>query len=996
MSKNHGRLAVALGLAILLPVRPATGQLERLADDYAYTQWTTQQGLPTNVVRALAQTPDGFLWVGTLSGLARFDGVEFDVFDLTNTPELGAALVLTLHVGPTGTLWIGTQGGGVTSYHDGEFERITGTEPGHVIAMAEDRKGNAWLGGHHGLFRVRDGVVESVPPIDHRVVSLLVDPEDRLWVAASRDTTPDLRVSRATEIYRLVDREIDLSLRLENTSKGVLWLDHLDRVLLGAPNGITILSEGAPRRVELPDSMATQVQELNPRHEFYDGRLWLALSSGLSHAAPEDLDARRLRGSAPVIGTEVTSRVNTLHADDHGGLWVGTEMQGLLRLRRRLAVPWTTPPAWSSEPIVLEQLTPGSRWVLGEMQPEEPAPIVLRTLDGTIVQRIDRLPSGFAIRPRASPARDGGVWIAHVQGLSKWSEGGLAAIPIPEDLPEPYEAVFEQRDGTLWWTGESTVTRITQPGLGETLPGKILIEASDGSLWLNDYPRLLRYLDGELREWTVEEGAPKAVVRMIVEDDEGRLWLSSRGSGLGCFVDGRFYNVATEQGLADNILAGMLEHDGWLWINSNRGIFAARIDDLVEVMEGRSRYVACRLVHNLESRGPWAARGDDGRLYFHSFSGIVAVDPRVLPPVPAPSVAHITGIVAYNVDYDRAEEVVLPAGVRNVAIQYTAPNLFNPPAAQFRYRLGGIDTDWTYAGTRKEAHYTRVPPGRHRFEVVAGNTDLVWNGAGDALDLYIPPFLHERWWFRIAVLLVIVGSVTAAVRARARGQREHLEAVEKEADLRRRAEATLRVLGQRLMSAQEDERRRIAAELHDDINQRLAMLTVELQVRSGQPDGELGDLVEATQALASDVHRISHALHPARIEQLGLPAALRNLCGETEIPGEREITFEVRGEPSDLSPKLSVALYRIAQEALHNALKYSSSPWVTVRLTQKPREILLDVVDGGVGFDPDGVNGMGLGLATMTERARAFGGKLQIKSGPNEGSRIRARIPLVR
>jgi signal transduction histidine kinase len=370
----------------------------------------------------------------------------------------------------------------------------------------------------------------------------------------------------------------------------------------------------------------------------------------------------------------------------------------------------------------------------------------------------------------------------------------------------------------------------------------------------------------------------------------------------------------------------------------------------------------------------------------------VGIDPTQLPPPLAKPSAAIVELRVGREVIPPEPRVALPLGRRTLTVRYTAPDPNGGPYLRFRYRFRA-NAEWTQAGYQREVVFSDLRPGTQRFEVQAASVMGEW-GESAAVDVRIPAYFRETVWFQVIVWAVALGLFLFFYRMRTRARDLHLAAVESEVRRRRLAEASLRNMGRRLLSAQEDERRRIARELHDDVNQRLSVLAMELDLMESGRSRSANELSEAAKGIARDLHRLSYSLHPAKIEQLGLEKSLRSLCKETSQDGV-VVEFEAENVPGELPPMVTIGMFRIAQEAIRNALTHSESKTIEVRLRSGAKNLELTVHDYGKGFDPESSGLQGLGMISMSERAGALGGELNLRSAPGEGTIVHVTMPLM-
>jgi signal transduction histidine kinase len=366
-----------------------------------------------------------------------------------------------------------------------------------------------------------------------------------------------------------------------------------------------------------------------------------------------------------------------------------------------------------------------------------------------------------------------------------------------------------------------------------------------------------------------------------------------------------------------------------------------------------------------------------------------SLDPRRLPFNPSPPPVHVEQVTADRRDYDPAAaapgRLHLPPLVRDLEIGYTALSLAAPEKVLFRYRLEGRDADWQEAGTRRRAFYNDLPPGDYRFRVIACNNSGVWNREGATLDFTIAPAYYQTVAFRAFAAAALAALAWAAYRRRVRAVERHA--------------AEMSAFNDRLMQAQELERTRIAGELHDGVMQQIAAVSLVLGTakRKLPADSEAREMVVGVQRklidLGTEIRQLSHDIYPPMLKEAGLAESLRGYCDSFGRSGGVPVSCEVDESVADLSPGAAVALYRIAQEAIGNAVKHATPTRVDVRLGRSGRDIVLTVADDGRGCEPGRSADSGLGLVSMRERARQLGGTFELASQPGRGTTVRVAFP---
>jgi transcriptional regulator with PAS, ATPase and Fis domain/ligand-binding sensor domain-containing protein len=705
------------------------------APGYALEIWTTEHGLPQNSVRAIAQTRDGHLWVGTFAGLARFDGVKFTIFNTGNTPALQSDVIFALHEDRQGALWIGTGGSGLVKYAQGRFTAYA--EPAEapvkwVKDIWEDQAGN--------LFLTADGIPLQFK--DARFVKIAD------YEKFGSETSRLAAVTRDGSLWMVVDG------LLRRHRAGVLTgfpvtADRLDR-LLHAESRDGSLWFSTRHGLLRFDGERHSVFSPTPNEMFYRDR----------QGEPRHLQLGRLLGAADEAAALRALNPGVIYAgleDREGNLWVATNNAGLLCFKRTPVTAYGAAQGLSDDSFTA--VVPdgaGGLW-LGASQ-------VFHYRDGKFTPLPVRA-QGWALHQD----RAGGLWVGEYGSLGRFKDGRLTRFPAFDGVP--VLAFHEDRAGDLWIGTLSGHGREKAGGLyryrdgnftayrtGEGLVNNdvhTIKEDRAGALWVGTGGGVSRFKDGRFTNYTKAQGLAGDYVRDIHETSDGTLWIATYGSGLSRFRDGRFFTFSTAQGLPDNFLSHILEDGrGNFWISSNRGVIRVNVRELNEVADGRRRAAECVVygvldgMKSSECNGggqPAGARTPDGRLWFPTVRGVVAVDPQAINPIQPP--VGIENVIADGQPSAVQDELVIPPGQGRLEVRYTALSFVAPQKVRFRYRLEGYDSEWVEAGARRVAYYTNLPPGRYRFRVIAANNDGVWNETGAALAVRLRPHFYQTGLF---------------------------------------------------------------------------------------------------------------------------------------------------------------------------------------------------------------------------------------------------------
>ncbi len=760
--------ALAPGSAALDPARPL--------DQYSHAAWQVEQGLPHNTVQAITQTRDGFLWLGTVEGLARFDGERITVFGAADVPVLGASDVQFLREDRSGRLWIGIYGVGLV-VHDATGFHAAPSPPGGdlsgVVGMVEDAAGTLWLGGEDGrLYRIVRGAVQLAEPGERTpsIRALAIDGRGRLWIG----TTAGLgcRENGKTRWYGRRDG-------LASEQIAALVADG-DVIHVGTAAGLQSIETDAVRPRASSDAVRTLLLDR-------DGSLWVGYDDGLVRIA---------KGVAsPRLGAQVLSdaAVRALAQDRDGSVWVGTFSGGVNQLKDGTVVTYTRAHGLPSDGVgVVAPARDGGVWfAAGAGEVGHAA--------GDTMRRLPPLPGGAEVFALHEDGQ-GRLWVGSERGLARLQAGRWETVGIDHDLPgTAVVAVLVDRAGRVWLGQDGLgVTRLeggraVRLSAREGLPSdqvRAFLEARDGRVWIATYGGLVAVDGDRLTTYTTREGLSHNLVRALHEDAEGSLWVGTYGGGLTRVKDGRLSAITSRQGLFSDVIYAIAEDAfGSLWMSCNRGVFAVAKRDLAAVAEGRAPHLASRVygradgMLSVECNGgsPAGASSADGRLWFPTVRGLVALHPLARQqPLAAPT--PVFEQVFADGRSLGAAPVQLPAGVRRVRFEFGVPDFLAPDRLGYAHRMEGFEEEWL-SRPRRSAEYTNLPPGDYRFVV------RVLDAAGRSGEISLPVSVAAHFWqargFVPAVSLALIALAYGGYRLRVRALRAS------EAELKRRVDAAL-------------------------------------------------------------------------------------------------------------------------------------------------------------------------------------------------------------
>ncbi|MEJ7578247.1 MAG: two-component regulator propeller domain-containing protein [Pyrinomonadaceae bacterium] len=753
------RLAL-LCLAFLCLAHPASAlDPGKTITQYMHDVWTTEEGLPQNSVVAITQTRDGYLWFGSSEeGLARFDGVTFTLFNRDNTKGMSSNNMSALFEDNEGALWVGTSAAGLLRMKDGEFTAFTreaGLAADVITSIAQEKDGSLLVGTSAGLSRFRDGRFSTIARKDRLpddvVMNVLRDRRDEsIWVA----TRGGLAHLKDDQIKTYTTRDglsHDQVTRIHQDRSGGLWL--------GTMKGLTYFKDNNFIRYGAGEGLVGEV--VIAIREDADGNVWIGTSEG---------GLQRFRDGkftifAPADAPAKNNAVVAIYEDREGSLWFGTPSDGLHRLRDAKFTAYTPADGLSDDFIKTFYETRNGDFLIGTR----------KGLDQFKDGKFSRFPV-----PGALPAnfifalledRQGRLWTGTTNGFSVLEGGKLRNYTTYNGLSySTVSAFYEDHAGDLWFglaggLGRLSGEDVTGYGKSKGFAGSLVLALHgdrEGNLWIGSYyGGLSRFRDGEFTNYGAQEGVPSKSVASIYEDREGTLWIGTFDSGLIRLRDGKFTIFTQKDGLYDSKVFGVTEDDaGNFWMSSNKGIFRAPRHEFEEFAEGKRSRINCVAygtadgMKNRECNGG-GYRARDGRIWFPTVKGAVVIDPSRVEINEVPPPVHIESVTADSEVANTGGRAEFAPGKARFEFHYAGLSFVAPERVHYKYKLEGLDRDWTDAGARRTAYYTNIPPGDYKFRVIAANNDGVWNEQGAAFDFRLRPYFYQtRWFYLLCVLLL--------------------------------------------------------------------------------------------------------------------------------------------------------------------------------------------------------------------------------------------------
>jgi signal transduction histidine kinase/ligand-binding sensor domain-containing protein len=963
---------------------------------YRFDGINTDTGLPQNSVYSILQTRDGYLWFTTLDGLVRYNGAGFTVFNRVNTKGINSNRFRCLYEDFDGTLWIGTEEGGLTRYRDGTFTSYT-TEDGlpHnlILQIRRTAGGELLVLTQTGVARLKGERFEiiSSKPGDSDLEIGYLGPSGATWYRLGTELRR-VKDGRTTS-YSVPAGGLGLSFlfnQIYEDRRGRLWIRIPGRGKLAVLEGETLttytVEDGLPNA------------EITSFCEDREGILWFGtLNGGL------------VRFTDGRFTTYTTSdglsgnRIEAIFADREGTLWLGTFANGIIRVTRQVIATYSEKDGMVGKifyPIIEDRR--GSIWI-GNVG-------VNRFRDGKFTYYPLNISPGH-IRARQSFAniqaffedRDGRLWIAHNFGLFSFKD---EKFTYEDKKPRRgwSNAIYQDRHGYLWLGYRDLLVRYGEGeekrfGRAEGFQGLVqpIFEDREGRLWIGTYGGLAQYVEGRFVFYTERDGLSSNRVRAIYEDSDGVLWIGTYDGGLNRFKDGKFTSYTTKEGMFSNGVFAILEDArGNFWMSSNQGIHRASRQQLNDFAEGKIAridsisYGKADGMLNTECNGarqPAAIKTRDGRMWFPTFEGVAVVDSEAVSFNPVPPPVVIEGVRIDRERIDPRGTVEIKPGQSNVEIDYAALSFVKPENVKFKHKLEGLDVDWVDAGNRRVAYYSHVPPGNYIFRVTAANSDGVWNEEGARVAFEVLPPFWRTWWFASLAALSLAALALLM-------HRRHIAAL-------KTRHAEQQTFMRQLIASQETERKRIATELHDSLGQSLvvikncAMLSLTAPKDHKMALTQMSEISDTASQAIGEVKEIAYNLRPYQLDRLGLTKAIEAILARVTSSSTIEFSSEIDRIDGLFSKESEINIYRIVQESLSNIVKHSQSTRARIEVLNDGQAVTIVIEDNGRGFartsdgDP---RKRGLGLVGMAERARVLGAKHEIRSAPGKGTKLTIKL----
>ena len=949
---------------------------------YITETWSVEQGFPGGLVYAFAQTPDGYLWIGTEKGLVRFDGLTFHLLQHADSDKLPDGPVLGLALDAEGSLWIRGQGPTLLRYRDGTFSDVLAhlKQPETSIsAMCVGPTGDILFSAHeNGLVRYSKGRFVSLVPrgdLPGLILSLAETADGTVWAGL-----------RQEGLFYLQDgRFVAFGRSLPNNKINALLASGRHQLWIGTDAGV-VRWNGQDLFQPLLLSANGHAQVLMMTAD-RDANVWVGTSAGLFRISAAGIAQER---SSTEDAPEV---VTALLEDREGSLWVGKPRE-IERIRDSLFTTYSAASGWPASPGGPLYVDPRGRTWFG------PASGGLYWFEGGRLGKVleDGLPDDVVY---SIDGRGNDLWVGRRRGglTSIRFEGDSYKIKTfgpPQGLVQGrIYAVHESSDGSVWagtlsaglahlQNGHFTTYTTASGLLSNTI--NAIAEGADGIIWVATPNGVSYWSGGQWHSYTGRDGLPPGDVNCLSADANGVLWIGT-ASGLAFLSKGSLQvPEAAAAALHEEIFGTTEDRSGSLWLATAMHVLQVDRNKLLQRTVADSDIREFSLADGLLStqgvkRFRSVVAGPSGQIWLATARGISVVDPRPINFSSAPALPLVASISADGRLYAAHDQLRIPTPHQRITLSYTALSLAVPERTRFKYKLDNFDQDWSDATATRQAVYTNLDAGTYRFRVVASNSEGLWNSSEATLQFNVAPEFWQTWWFRLVVSLALLSAGTVIFRLRIRK-------LSREWDLR---------FEERL-----SERTRIAQDLHDTLLQGLMSASMQLHVADERlgTDAPAKPLVRRVLALMEQVveegRNAVQGLRSSRDKFSNLEEAFSQVRGEFSVKSETEFRVIVTGSPRLLQPIIGYELFRIGREALSNAFRHSSATVVEVEIEYASGQLHLLIRDNGSGIDPhllESGRDRHWGLSGMKERTEKIGGKLRVLSNAGAGTEIEVTVP---
>jgi ligand-binding sensor domain-containing protein/signal transduction histidine kinase len=965
---------------------------------YSSQQWDNTDGLPHVTVQSLLQTRDGYLWAGTLSGLTRFNGDSFTTFDNTNASVLANGRITALCQTRDNTIWIGSYSGDIHRLQNGLASQLVTNEvlrSAAVLDIFEAKDGTIWIGTIEGALRYRDKTLlrfSKSELLGHvSVKTFSEDSKHNIWMGTSAGLV--CWSNNAAKLHPQLKG-------LPNEFVRAVCCDATDGVWYGTSSALMYFKNGETKHYSKKDGLADA--NITTLHEDKQGTLWVGTYGGLSRRTKDRFFIETTTERDPY------DQVYAIKEDAEGNIWIGAK-DGLYRLKQKQFATYTSQQGLAHNNVTsVRENQDGAIWF------------------GTWGGGLHRLQNGklsvYNWNSGASlgndmilsmcETRDGTLWIGDDfdGGLFRFKNGQLSQIERKKFDDRAVRVLCEDHQGDLWIGTSTGLIRkhgdefrkfSAEDGLST---GKIrsIEEDRDGRLWVGTEKGVFLWQEGHFLVPEPLRELSKVCVVEIFHDSSDALWFGTIGSGIYRLQGKSLANFTSQQGLPSDDIYEVLEDDeNNYWFSCLKGVFCINKEQLSSALSKSGAKLSLVLYDKNDgmvssqcngSSKPAAWKSKDGRLWFATSKGLSVIDPNTVSfkGTHLPPAVFIEKVAGGKKDFlpDPVSKTTTPleieAGLSELEFRFSALSFRAPEKNRFRYRLQGFDPDWVDANPIHSVVYKGIRPGNYRFQVIAADSDGIWNQTGASVAVVLLPHFWQTWWFIGMSVGLGVMALAGAVRyVSTKNLQRQLDSLERQNAIQR-------------------ERTRIAQDMHDDLGARLTEILFLSDVvadgkrKTEETRGHVKRISSAARELVRNLDVIVWALNPKNdvldsfalyvyeyVETFLAPTGIR--C-RLDVPDELPNLV--------LSSEIRHNLFLVIKEALNNVAKHSCASEVWFRLRFDKNLLSISIDDSGKGFLEEKTTALGNGLVNMEKRMQTIGGCFELKTERGQGTQIRLLISI--
>lgn len=970
---------------------------------YIHNVYSTEEGLPQNRIRAIVQTKDGFLWIGTQDGLARFNGAVFNVFNKENTSQLKHNDITSLFESVDGSLWIGTFNG-ITHLKNGKFIQYD-YKTGQVRGLAQDKDGNLIIGTmNEGIIIHKNGKYESITTerglLSNSLNTIAVDKQGNIWAALSGR---GLAVFRNGKLYHYNKEN-----GFPSNSVRSFFVSSDSAVWIGTENGLVKWKNSFwhvyEKKNGLPDNIVTAL------YEDRTGTLWI----GTERAGICRMENNSFTSFNSIDGLSA-DYVTSIFEDREGCLWVGTFNAGLNQF-------------WRGKFSNITYREGAPKQIIRSLISSDDGKVYAGSEGGGVIYFDDKFKKGsFSVKLPSDYIRslfedsNNGFWIGLREGLAHYQKGKLKIYTTKDGLKQNFiRVIAEDKDKNIWLgTYNNGVQRFEKgrfvSNTDNELPVKAvrsILAAKNGNVWIGSDEGLYCWNNGNINAYHNTPGIPAEPIFCMMEDNESVLWLGTYGGGLIRYKENKFTRFTVEDGLYNNVVFKILEDDaGNLWMSSMQGLSSVSKSMLDQFANGNINKIQCNVYTSADGMvssecvAYAGCKTSDGQLWFPTSKGIVIVDIKKASKNTLPPLVAIEKVVINNNEYSPYEITQVEPSSGRVEISYGGMSFIAPNKVVFKFILEGFDSEWRFVGVRRTAFYTNLSPGKYNFRVTACNSEGIWSETGASYSFELKPHYYQTRWFYFLLILILGAFIFSAHRIHiwkllkrekqlelhVQERTKQLEQANKELeafsysvshDLR----APLRSINGFSNALLEDYQEKLDEQGKDFLTR--------MRTASRHMEQLIDDILNLSKVMRSDLNRTS----------VNLSNIVQRIANElTKSQPERAVTFIIM--PGITAQADDNLMEIVLENLLDNAWKFTSkhqTAKIEFGKTYKDGKEIFFVRDDGDGFDMAFAHnlfgafqrmhtasefpGTGVGLATVRRIINRHGGEIWAQSEKNKGA----------